>query len=120
MCGFIGIEEGHRGLDGGELWAEVGAEVFEHGVGEDGAVGGEEDAVTWRCAFGVFDETAGEVRLTGCELVVGHCDKLVMHGLGLGCDVFYGGSGAEDESVEGEGVDDEEFADVFGVGLRRA
>ena len=38
---FIGIEEGHRSFDGGELGAEIGAEVFEHGVGEDRAVGGE-------------------------------------------------------------------------------
>ena len=39
--GRIGVEEGHRSFDGGELGAEVGAEVFKHGVGEDGAVGGD-------------------------------------------------------------------------------
>ena len=40
-----------------------------------------------------------------------------MHDPGLRRDVFYCGGGVEDETVEGEGVDDEELTDVFGVGL---
>lgn len=40
-----------------------------------------------------------------------------MRGFGLRRSAFDGGGGVEDEAVEGEGVDDEELADVFGVGL---
>jgi hypothetical protein len=35
------VEEGRGGLDSGELRAEVSDEVFVHGIGHDGAVGGD-------------------------------------------------------------------------------
>jgi hypothetical protein len=114
---FIGIEEGHRGFDGGELGAEVGAEVFEHSVREDGTVGGEGGGRDLALAFGVFDHAVGVEGLAGGELVVGHGDELIVDGLGLGTDGVDGGGWVKDEAVIGEGVDDEELADVFGVGL---
>jgi hypothetical protein len=122
LCGgafssFIGIEEGHGRLDTGKLWTEVGGKVFEHCIDEDGAVGGDGGGRNGFDAVGRFGEAGGEERLGGGELVVWHLEHLVAHDLGLRGDVFYRGSGAEDQSIEGKCVDDEELADVFGMGL---
>ena len=68
-------------------------------------------------AFGVFDHAVGVEGLGGGKLVVGHGDELVVQGEGLGTDGVDRGGGVEDEAVVGKGVDDEELADVFGMGL---
>ena len=73
-------------------------------------------AATRLASFGVEDEYGRSEVAMAAKTSAGGND-LVTHRGSLSCDGVYCGLGGKDESVEGKRVDDEEFADVFGMGV---
>jgi hypothetical protein len=115
--GVVRIKQGCRGFDRGKTRAQIGQEIFIHGLCHHVAIGGEGrrgDQALGRRRERKVCAGLRCLRLVGCR----RCsENPVAHRLRLGTNLVDRRIGLEDERVKGKGIDDKQLLDIFRVGV---